>query len=117
MRVEREGKRVEVRGDIAGAAWVGIIAPCSPNICRSLDHYKVILATLLESDRYPQPGEACPQNGYPDMGNIRFTVRRPTWISGALVLAKEHLATSSARKKTEHDCILQELNATWADMP
>src|SRR5260221_11548623 len=51
--IEREGEGVQVRGDITGTAWIRVIAPGPPDICRPLDHHKIFLALLLESNRHP----------------------------------------------------------------
>ncbi len=104
-RIEREGEGVQVRGDVAGAARVRVVAPGPPDICRTLDHHKVLLAVLLESNSHPKAGEPRPQNGHMDMTGMCFTVGRPTWKSRALVIAGMRLA--AARKNLEHDCFLR----------
>ena len=76
MRIEREGEGVQVRGDVAGTARVGVVAPCSPDVRRPLDYHKVFLASLLESNRHAQSGEPRPQNGHTNMADTRFVFRR-----------------------------------------
>src|SRR5947209_1321173 len=106
MRVEGKGEGIQVRGDIAGAAWIGVIAPCPPHVCRLLDQYKVVIPTLLQPDRYAQSGESRPQDSDPNMMNLRFVVRRLVWKDRGLVIVSKHIAAALTCKNTEHACFL-----------
>src|SRR5205814_10564250 len=56
--VRREGERVEVRGDVALAAGIGVVAPRSADVVGALEHDEVVDALMLEADRYAQPRES-----------------------------------------------------------
>ena len=44
VRVGREGERVEVRGDVAAAAGVGVVAPGAADVAGALEQHEVALA-------------------------------------------------------------------------
>ncbi len=58
VRVERERERVQVRGHVAGAARVAVVAPGPAETRGALEQHEVVLAALLEPDRRAQAGEA-----------------------------------------------------------
>ena len=56
MRMRREA--VEVRGDIAGHARIGVVPPCSPRFVGPLDEDEVRSAGSFQGDRHRDAGEA-----------------------------------------------------------
>src|SRR6266536_535578 len=111
MRIERKGEGIQMRGDVAGAARIRVVAPCPPDICRPFEHHKVFLSVLLESNRHAQAGEPRSQDGYTDMMDRSFVVRQPNWKRRAPVFVRKLLTGPIARKNPKHDCILQGLTA------
>ena len=53
-----EGVRVQVRGDVAGRARVGVLAPHSADPIRLLEDRELVEAVLLETDAHAHAGEA-----------------------------------------------------------
>src|SRR5579871_6606314 len=50
VRIEREGERVKVRRNITGAARIGVVAPRSADVRSLLQHNKVMISMLFETD-------------------------------------------------------------------
>ena len=61
VRVGREGQRVQVRRDVAGAARIGVVPPDAADLLLALQHGEV-LAAALERVRRGQPAEARADN-------------------------------------------------------
>ena len=58
VRVGREREGVELRGDVAGGAGIGVVAPGAADVRAALGDQEVGLAGLLELDRGGEPAEA-----------------------------------------------------------
>src|SRR5205814_9616000 len=58
VRVEREGERVQVRGDVALAAGIAVEPPGAADVLPALEDREVVQARLLEADGHAQAGEA-----------------------------------------------------------
>ena len=69
---------------ITGAAGICIIAPCSANIVRLLQHYKIGVSPLFQADSHTQASEAGAQNSHPEMFDGWFVlcccVRKGGWL-------------------------------------
>src|SRR5262245_47831099 len=57
-RVASEGVGVQVRRDVAGAAWVAVVAPCPADIVGLLEDEEAAEPSALEADRRTKPAEA-----------------------------------------------------------
>src|SRR5712692_6872669 len=107
MRIECKGEGVQVRGNVAGAARIRVVAPCPPDICRPLDHHKIVVAPLLQSNRHSHPGESRPHDSHTNMTDMRFAVRRLAWKGRGLAFVRKCLAVAAC-KNPEHMCFLLE---------
>ena len=58
LGVRRERERVEVRGDVARAAGVGVRPPGAADVVVALEHDEVVDPLLAQPDRRAQAGEA-----------------------------------------------------------
>ena len=56
-------ERVEVRGHVAAAAGVGVVAPRAPDVTGALQQHEVVVTLLLEPDRHAEAGEAGSDDG------------------------------------------------------
>jgi hypothetical protein len=56
--VGQEGERVEVRGNVAPAARIGVGVPAAANVGGALEHEEVVDPPLLEPNCHAQAGEA-----------------------------------------------------------
>ena len=65
--VAREGERVELAGDVAAGAGVGVVAPGAADVVALLDHEVVGLAVLGQPDRRAEPGEPGPDDQVVDV--------------------------------------------------
>src|SRR5919204_680869 len=63
-----EGERVEVRGDVARAAGIGVEPPGPAHLVAPLDHQEVVEPLLLEADRGAEAREAAPHDQDVDLG-------------------------------------------------
>ena len=57
-RVRLEGEGVEMRGDVAGAAGIGVVAPGAAEVARPLQDHEVVHAGLLQADAAADAREA-----------------------------------------------------------
>ena len=65
--VAGEGERVELAGDVAARAGVGVVAPGAADVVGLLDDHEVGLAVLGELDRCAEAGEAGPDDQVVDV--------------------------------------------------
>src|ERR1044072_5037039 len=61
--VGREGKLVEVRGDVAGGAGGGVAVPDAPDPLALLEHRHALVPSALQHPRRPDPAEAATDDG------------------------------------------------------
>src|SRR5207247_8042881 len=75
--VGRERERVQVRGDVAGAAGVGVVPPGAAEVVGALEHQEVVDAGLAEPDRGAEPAEAAADDRDAQVGRVahRGTLR------------------------------------------
>ena len=59
-----------MRGHVAGAAGIRVVAPCAADVVGALEDDEVLHAVLLQPDRQPQPGEARPDDGHAHMWSL-----------------------------------------------
>jgi hypothetical protein len=65
LRVRGEGERVQVRGHVAGAARVAVVAPRAADVVGLLQDDEVLDPSLTQSNGHPQPGDAGADDGHP----------------------------------------------------
>src|SRR3954462_9611767 len=58
LGVRGEGERVQVRGHVARAARIAVVAPRATDVVGLLQHDEVLDPGLAQADGHPQPGEA-----------------------------------------------------------
>src|SRR6185436_20865691 len=63
VRIGRERERVEVRGHVARAPGITVVAPRPPDVVRALQEDEVGEAFLLQANRGAQAAEAAPDDG------------------------------------------------------
>ena len=68
--IGRERERVEVRGHVARAARVGVVAPGAAEVVGLLEDEEVVDPGLLQTDRHAEPGEAAADDHYPVTLNL-----------------------------------------------
>jgi len=80
--LRREGKRIEVRGGVAGTARIAVLAPDAPDLVCALKYDDVRHALLQEPNRCAEPGEACSNDR--DIGLCRVGIPRGGcgWVRG-----------------------------------
>src|SRR5262245_3814872 len=74
-RVASEGVGIQVRGDIAGAAGVAVVAPCPADIVGLLEDEEAAEPSALKTDRRTKPAEAGADDRH--IGVRRFAHLRP----------------------------------------
>ena len=57
LRIEREGERVEVGGDVARGAGVGVVAPGAAEVVAAVEDDEVVDAHGAQAGRHPDAGE------------------------------------------------------------
>ena len=98
VRVGRERERVQVRGHVAGAARVGVIAPGAAQLLGPLEHDEVVDALLLQADRHAQPGEARADDRRRDGAGSRAPAK-PTLVGSAHGFSGPVLSGAGARRR------------------
>ena len=80
--VRREGEGVQVRGHVALAAGIAVVAPCASDVVGALEHDEVLHPLLLEADRHPQAGEPGADDGHPGVRSVSVAAHRATTAGG-----------------------------------
>jgi hypothetical protein len=62
VRVQREGERVEMGVDVAGAAGVAVVAPGAADGIGALEHHEIVHALLTQADGEAEAAEPAPDD-------------------------------------------------------
>ena len=92
VRVRGERERVEVRGHVAAAAGIGVVAPGAADVRGALEHGEVELALLPQLDCHPEPREAGADDDDPMVGHVNL--RSPGSRSSTVQSASRSIGTS-----------------------
>jgi hypothetical protein len=72
---------VEVGGDVAGAARVGVVAPRAADVARAFEDHEVVDPLLEQAHAQGEPREPGTDRGYADVSWERIRVRGATGAS------------------------------------
>src|SRR6266700_2438128 len=100
--IEREGEGIQVRGNITGTAGIRVVTPRPPNICRALQHYKILITRLLQPYSYTQARETRSKYDDAHMARFFFFVGRLTWQNCLLWQIVRCHAVVAASKSLSH---------------